>query len=554
LPFRSSVLALLVATSVDGAAMGQADLGGAPAFGVGSLEKFGSAIVQVADLDGDRVPDLFVGAPDAYGFAGVSAGSVSCRSGADPTVKLGLYYGPKAGERAGSALEKVGDVDGDGVVDVLVGSPTWDGSAGSSQGRVFVLSGASFTEIASFTSGEAGSRFGSVLASVGDRDGDGIAEFLCGAPNADLNVSDGGAVFLMSVKATGFTQLARFDGDEAGENLGQTATALADLDGDGLEEFVLSSPDWDGPNGINFGRVRVFSSDAASGFPLLNEMPGSFSNDLFGYAVAPIGDPNGLPAPRLLVSFIGRTQAGQLFAGGASIVEPLTGSTLLTAAGTNKNEFLGTSVATVGDLDLDGLDDFALGAPAFSPTGAFFGGCVDVFSSQPSSPGLATRLFRLQGQSNQRFGQELLPAGDIDGDGLPELLMGATGETDPSTGIQTGSLHTLIGQRPRLTPDHDHYNDGDTLILTGVGYANLNTFVVIGTALSGRRDFAIDFSSPWTVVSAPDTDAFGGTTVSGTLPNFNGVKTTLYAQAYMPYANARKHKLLFSEVATININ
>lgn len=554
MPFRTTVPALLLATSFSGVAAAQADLGGAPAFGVGSLEKFGSAIVQVGDLDGDSIPDLFVGAPDAYGFAGASAGSVSCRSGANPTVKLGLYFGPSAGERAGSALEKVGDVDGDGVVDVLVGSPSWNGSAGLSQGRVFVLSGATFTEIASFTSGEAGSRFGSVLASVGDRDGDGIAEFLCGAPNADLNVNDGGAVFLMSVNATGFTQLARFDGDEAGENLGQAATALADLDGDGLEDFVLASPDWDGPNGINFGRVRIFSSDASSGFPLLNEIPGSFSNDLFGYAVAPIGDPNGLPAPRLLVSYIGRMQSGQSFAGGASIVEPLTGNLLLTAAGTNKSEFLGTSLATVGDLDLDGRDDFALGAPAFSPTGAFFGGCVDVFSSQPSFPGIATRLFRLQGPAGARFGQALLPAGDIDGDGLPELLMGATGDTDPSTGLQTGSLHTLIGQRPRLTPDRDHYNDGDTLILNGVGYANLMTFVVIGTALSGKRDFAIDFTKPWTFIPAPNTDAFGGTTVSGTLPNFNGVKTTLYAQAYMPYLNARKHKLLFSEVATININ
>jgi FG-GAP repeat protein len=551
---RPTVLLPLLATFFRGVALGQADLGGAPAFGIGNLEKFGSSIAQVSDLDGDGVPDLFVGAPDAFGFAGSQAGYVSCRSGADPTVQLGIYYGSSAGERAGCDLVRVGDVDGDGVEDVLVGAPNYAGSAGLNQGRVFVLSGATFSEISTFTTGEAGARFGQTLASVGDRDGDGIAEFLCGAPNADVLVTDGGAVLLMSVNATGFTQLARFDGDEAGENLGQATTGLPDLDGDGLEELVLCSPNWDGPNGFNFGRARVFSSDASSGFPLLNELTGSSSNDLFGYAVAPIGDPGGLAAPRLLVSYIGRSQAGQTLAGGASIVDPLSGSVLLSAAGTNKSEFLGTSVATIGDLDYDGLDDFALGAPAFSPAGAFFGGCVDVFSAQSAGSGQATRLFRLSGIAGQRFGQTLLPAGDVDGDGLPELLMGATGETDPSTGNQVGALHTLLSQRPKLTPDKDHYNDLDTMVLAGVGYANLMTFVVIGTALSGRRDFAIDFSQPWTVVSAPDTDMFGSTAMSGVLPNFNGVKTTLYAQAYMPYANARKHKLLFSEVATININ
>jgi hypothetical protein len=554
LPFRISALAPLLAAVVGGRAVGQADLGGAPAFGIGGLEKFGSAIAQVGDLDGDLVPDLFVGAPDAYGFAGSLAGAIQCRSGADPTVRLGFYYGSQSGERAGFALAPVGDVDGDGVEDVLVGAPTYSGAAGASQGRVFVLSGASFTEIGSFTSGEAGAFLGQSLASVGDRDGDGISEFLCCAPFADLLVNDGGAVLLMSVNASGFTQLARFDGDEAAENFGLAATALPDLDGDGLMEFALSSPNWDGSLGLNFGRVRIFSSDANSGFPLLNELTGSYSNDLFGYAVAPIGDPNGLAAARLLVSYVGRSQGGTTFAGGASIVDALSGNVLLSAAGTSKSEFLGAAVATVGDLDLDGLDDFALGAPAFSPTGALFGGCVEVFSSQSAGGGQATRLYRFAGEAGERFGQALLPSSDVDGDGLPELLMGATGETDPSTGLQTGALHTLLSQRPRLTPDQVHYGDGQNMVLSCVGYANLTTFVVIGTALSGKRNFAIDFSSPWTIISAPDTDAFGLTSVSGTLPDFHGVTTTLYAQAYLPYANARKHKLLFSEVATISIN
>jgi hypothetical protein len=545
---------ILVATIAGGVANGQADLGGAPAFGSGNLDKFGTAIVQVGDLDGDLVPDLFVGAPDAYATVGAQTGIVYCRSGADPKRQLGVFFGANGGERAGFALARVGDVDGDGVEDVLVGAPTYNGPGGASQGRVLALSGATFVELCSFTTGEASARLGQVLASVGDRDGDGIAEFLCGAPYADVLVNDGGAVLLMKVDASGFTQLARFDGDEAAEGLGLAATGLPDLDGDGLEEFALASPDWDGPNGVNYGRVRVFSSDANSGFPLLNELDGSRNNDLFGFAVAPIGDPNGLSTPRLLVSYVGRSQAGLPFAGGASIVDALNGSVLLSAEGTNRSEFLGSSVTTVGDLDCDGHDDFALGAPAFSPAGAYFGGCVDVFSSQAASTGQATRLYRLTGAAGQRFGQTLAPAGDVDGDGLPDLQMGATGEIDPATGVQTGALHVLLGQRPRLTPDRPHYVDFDNLTLNGVGFANLSTFVIIGTALSGYHDWAIDFSSPWIVVNAPDTDIFGSVSISGTVPDLHGVPTTIYAQAYMPYAAAKRHRLLFSEVATISIN
>lgn len=539
---------------IEGGAHGQADLGGAPAFGSGSLDKFGNAIVQVGDLDGDLVPDLFVGAPDAYGFAGAQSGEVCCRSGADPSKPLGTFYGTTGGERAGFALVRVGDVDGDGVEDVVVGAPTFGGAAGANQGRIFVLSGATFTDIASFTSGESGARFGQVLTAVGDRDGDGIAEFVCGAPYADVLANDAGAVVLMKVTATGFTQLARFDGDESGENLGLAATALPDVDGDGLMDFALASPSWDGPYGFNWGRVRLFSSDASTGFALLNQMTGTANNDLFGWAVAPIGDPTGLTTPRLLVSYIGRGQSGATFAGGASIVDPLSGSELLSAEGTDRNEFLGTSLAAVGDLDLDGIDDFALGAPTFSPPGAYFGGCVDVFSSQAAVAGHATRIYRLAGPAGARFGQWLTPAGDVDGDGLPDLLMGAIGETNPATGSQTGALHVLLGQRPRLVPDRPHYNDFDTLTLNGVGCANLKTFVIIGTALSGHHDFAIDFSSPWIVVNAPDTDSFGNVSVTGSIPDLHGVPTTLYAQAYMRYGNALRHRLLFSEVATININ
>lgn len=559
MPIRSAVFALFrgvlfAAGPCVAFAAAQADLAGVAAYGAGHLDKFGSAVARVGDVNGDGVADLVVGAPDADGAAGNESGAVHFRSGADPTVQLGVTFGAHVGERLGTSLARIGDVDGDGVEDVAVGAATYNGTAGNMQGRVVVVSGATFAEIVSFTSGESGSEFGQSLASAGDRDGDGVDELLIGAPFADALANDCGAVFLMKVTAGGFTQLARFDGDQIGENAGIAATSLSDLDGDGLRELVVASPNWDGPPGINSGRVRVFSSDAASGFPLLDTLTGIGKNEQFGWAVAPIADPGGAAVERLLATYIGRTQAGVSFAGGGSIYDALAGTELLTAAGSDHNEYLGTSVATVGDLDRDGFEDFALGTPLFSPSGAFLGGCVEVFSSSVAGGTVAERLFRRAGAAGDRLGESLADAGDVDGDGSPDFFAGASGEQNPATGQYPGALHVVLGQRPRFVPDQTHYVDLSQMTLRGIGYGNLPTFVMFGVTLTNAHDFGISFASPWAIVPAGNTDPFGALSLSGQIPDFQGVTITVYAQALLPYSSARCKQILFSEVATIAIN
>jgi len=559
LRIRSAVVASILAFPFAsgpfaGRAAAQADLAGVAAYGAGHLDKFGSSVVRVGDLDGDGVPDLVVGAPDADGTAGTECGAVHFRSGADPTVELGVAFGANVGERSGYALARLGDVDGDGLEDVAVGAATYNGAAGNMQGRVLILSGATFAEIVSATSGEAGSEFGRALACAGDRDGDGIDELLVGAPFADALAVDGGAAFLIKVTAAGFTLLARFDGDQAGENAGLALAALGDLDGDALRELVVASPDWDGTPGINSGRVQVYSSDSNSGFPLLNTLLGAGKNEQFGWTVAPIVDPAGAGVTRLLATYIGRTQSGNAFVGGGSIYDALIGAELFVAPGTNRNQFLGTSAATVGDLDRDGFEDFALGTPAFSPGGAFFGGCVDVFSSTTAFGPAATRLFRRQGSTGERLGEALADVGDLDGDGCPDFCAGATGEVDPASGLQTGAVHVVLGQRPLLAPDQSHYVDFAMMTLDGVGYGNLPVFFMFGLALSNQPDFGISFASPWTIIPAAPSGPFGDYTLSGQIPDFMGQPTTIYAQALLPYDGAHSKNLLFSEIATLSIN
>jgi hypothetical protein len=131
--------------------------------------------------------------------------------------------------------------------------------------------------------------------------------------------------------------------------------------------------------------------------------------------------------------------------------------------------------------------------------------------------------------------------------------MGATGDVDPASGLQTGSLRVVLGQRPVLATDKSHYFDLDAITFDAIGFANLPAFVMFGASLSGQSDFAISFATPWLIVPCSATDAFGGLALAGQLPDFQGVPLTFYAQAYFPYAGAKRHTL-FSEVATISMN
>jgi len=92
------------------------------------------------------------------------------------------------------------------------------------------------------------------------------------------------------------------------------------------------------------------------------------------------------------------------------------------------------------------------------------------------------------------------------------------------------------------------------MTLRGIAYENLPTFVMFGVALTNAHDFGISFASPWAIVPAGNTDPFGAFSLSGQIPDFQGVTLTVYAQALLPYSAARCKQLLFSEVATIAIN
>ncbi|MEM1450111.1 MAG: integrin alpha [Planctomycetota bacterium] len=194
--------------------------------------QFGEDVVGVEDLDGDGVPDAFIGAWHRDDAAGQAVGAVDAVSGATGAL-LWRVEGPSVDSWFGRGLTDLGDVDGDSIPDVAVGAPNAD----QRRGEVRVLSGATGAEIRRYVGTTVGNELGSVLGSGSDVDGDGVLDLMVGEPLfAGTGVESGHArVFSGATGALLLTVL----GAQANDTLGATVAGLGDIDGDGQGDLAV---------------------------------------------------------------------------------------------------------------------------------------------------------------------------------------------------------------------------------------------------------------------------------------------------------------------------
>ncbi len=396
--------------------------------GTGFSEKFGASVSGAGDLSGDTVPDLLVGAPGAVGaFSTVAAGRVQVLSGAGGAPLFSVLGTNYAGV-LGTSVASLGDVNGDGLPDFAAGEPGPFATGGIAR----VHSGANGAALFTFLGQNVGDQFGWAAAGVGDVDGDGLEDILVGAPNADVAlVPDAGRATLHS-GASG-TVLLSIDGSVASAVLGTAVAGLGDVDGDGVPDIAVGSPG----ESLSSGQVRVYSSGTGTSFlVLLGTMPG----DRFGSAIAGVGDLTGDGVPDLVV---GAPQPQGLSAGYARAFSGSTGAVLATYSGTGAAARMGTAIAGLGDVNGDGVPDVAVGAPEVGapPFVSQGEGHVRVLSGAGGAP-----LYQIEGVLiGAQFGTAVAAAGDVDGDGLADLVVGAAGVFSGASGAP---LVVFVGQTP----------------------------------------------------------------------------------------------------------
>lgn len=380
---------------------------------------FGAPVSGDGDADGDGVPDFIVGSPAADDPTGIqNAGAVQVFSGLDGSL-LHILYGEQAGNGFGSAVDFIGDVDGDGRSDFAVGSPGFSPQPPFvlTAGSVYIFSGLTGARLFRVDSPNGKERFGQSVAGVGDVDGDAVPDVAAGMSCSGCSSFKGGAVRVISGSNGSIIRLDFFPGP-ALLQLGYDVGAAGDANADGTPDVVASAV-LGGATVPAAGDVYVYDG---GNFSNISMSSGDDPLDAYGASVGPAGDSDGDGFDDVVVGDTGDSNdGGATFPGSATVVRGQNGTTIRKVWGVEDFSLFGQSVD--GDFDVDGDDvpDFAVGAPFQDVGAAANKGVLHVFSGASG-----VELFTLGGDNvDDSFSTDVHGAGDVDGDGREDLIVGS---------------------------------------------------------------------------------------------------------------------------------
>jgi hypothetical protein len=386
------------------------------------FESFGFSVSGLGDINGDGASDLIVGALD-NATNGNTAGSAYVYSGSDGTLLRTLRGG--AGDQLGISVSGLGDVDGDGLADYAVGANREgpDGTArvysGGSGSLLYTLQG----------SGNADS-FGWSITGIGDVDNDGLRDVALGSP---FGGGDNGEVRIVNGQ-TGSTIQTLF-GTDFGGLFGFSVSDAGDIDGDGFGDLLIGAPRT-GVAGKDTGSISVRSGQTGVE---LYRVDGETQLLQFGFSVSGGSDVNGDGVPDLVV---GANVDDELVRDGGSVrvLSGVDGSELFSSVSGSIDGYLGQSVANVGDVNGDGLADVLAGSPGDDENG-FFAGAARLLSG---ADGSVLQTFLGDNELDQ-FGRSVASAGDINGDSLNDLIIGADRGGPQEAGFARVFVSRLLG-------------------------------------------------------------------------------------------------------------
>lgn len=337
-------------------------------------------------------------------------------------------------------------------------------------------------------------QLGWAVAGVGDVDGDAVPDFAGGAPDAGPEFGTGAIRVFSGADGAPVAALDGVLGGLQGAGfLGSSLAPAGDLDGDAVPDILAGAPSVSSASALP-GYVVVFSGADGS---VLFRVDGVTAPERFGDAVASVGDVNGDDVPDVLIGAPGGTG---IAVGSASLYSGADGALIRRHDGEGGVENLGDSVAGLGDVDADGVGDYAVGAPRFGVgSGAQPAGYVKIFSGASGA-----QLARIQGKEGEQLGWKVAGPGDLDGDGDPDLLVTAIGLAK-----RGGVLgFNLRASRPKK--------------VLGIVWPFSERFPFFGTALAGVDDVTGDGLRD-VAIGAEEVDLVGVFSGRGGIPLFGHV-------------------------------
>lgn len=444
--------------------------------------------VASGDFNGDGIGDMLLGAFKSapggksqagrayvvYGASGIS-GTIDLSTSADITIS-----GAVADDRLGRAVA-AGDINNDGIDDIIVGAPGSDPGARVDAGRIYVIYGSvglpAAIDLAATSADlevqgdDASDLLGRAMAS-GDINGDGAPDLLVGVPRAEAgSIVNAGetliiygsgslpAIIDFNVTTPDVSIRGKVNSDESGSKV-----ASGDINGDGFDDVIIGASNAD-PNGNNSGEVYLVygGSSLASTISLSAAhmtIKGAAASAALGSSLSS-GDVNRDGYDDMLIGAPGASPGGISFAGityviyGAvsmpSTLNLLSQSADIALVGSELFDSHGWSVSAA-NLNGDGFDDIVTAAAFASPLARGFAGRVYGVHGLPSLPAaIDTSMVDLNilgDQANDNAGYDVA-SGDVNGDGVEDIIIGAQGAS-PGGRLGAGAVYVAFGTPPYL--------------------------------------------------------------------------------------------------------
>ncbi len=425
---------------------------------------FGYTVSGAGDVDNDGYDDVIIGAPqsdDNGNRSGSAYVYLGGPAGLDRGSELELQPSDAAvDDYFGRSVSGAGDVNGDGFDDVIVGAIMQINNP--PPGKAYVYLGGPggidpASEVKLTASDELGyDWYASAVSSAGDLNDDGYDDVIVGAHRSTDNGLGSGSAYVYFGSASGVdiaTEFKVIASDVSTDNwFGYSVAAAGDVDNDGYGDLIVGAPDvYSGEPGAAY----VFLG-SAGGIDMASETkiaPASQSlGDRFGFSVASAGDVNDdgffdviIGAPRMRFGL--EYGAVYIFSGSGGGVDVAT-ELRLRASDNDASDYFGFSVAGIGDANGDGYDD-VVGASPEQHLGFFYDvGAAYVYSGSAVgiNPATEEKLLAADGYSDAQFGFSVAGAGDVNGDGLTDILIGA-----PYSVSDYGSAY-VFSRAPTFSP------------------------------------------------------------------------------------------------------
>ncbi len=376
---------------------------------------------SIADVDGDKVKDLVTSAP-TYGAVGQAAGPGRIYVYSGKTGKLlWAQTGTNENENLGIGLEGAGDINADGIADVIAGGPGTN--------KAYVYSGKDGKLLLSLTAASGSHEgFGNSVTGVGDQNGDGHADVMVGAPGNNAAGQGAGRAYVYSGRDGSL--LLTLDGEKAGDSFGSIVAGFKDK----RHAFLVVGAPRAGAN--NRGRVYVHAGlSNKSKFIIEADETGGALGAMF---TSVVGDTNGDRVPDIYASDFANVAKGPA-TGKVYVHSGVDGRRLYSFTGEAAGDGFGIGSADVGDVNKDGYDDLLIGAWQHSGS-ASSGGKVYLYSGKDGSV-LRTITCKVPGET---FGFDATGIGDVDGDGVIDFLLTSTWSN--IKGFRSGRMFIISGK------------------------------------------------------------------------------------------------------------